>query len=127
MGRSVPHGVGSEVLSPHDAVKSFEQAWGTLWRGHGDPRTELMVASSDRAYAAAAHGETLMTAFSERLVWVLSWRDVRAYRLTRPAIDTNDDPSPQFESLGFAATAVVDATSGEVLAVLERFGEMDAV
>jgi hypothetical protein len=118
------------VLSAPEAVAVFEARWGIVWRRYGEPEAELMLARNDRPFLRPARGETFVSAFSERLVWVLTWHDTYppdAQTAQTAQMARSGGPGwismPDREALRGRAilvgTGIVDATTGDVLAIFE--------
>jgi hypothetical protein len=116
----LPRGV-EPILSAEEALRAFENSWGILWRRYGAPQGQLMVGRNLRSYWDPAHGETFASAFTDRLVWVLAWRHF-------PACPTHVRPSRQVTKVkhrrpesAYVKIGVIDAMTGDVLAVVEEF------
>ncbi|MET9018506.1 hypothetical protein ABZV93_00835 [Actinopolymorpha sp. NPDC004070] len=97
------------TLSAGEAVRSYEHSrGGATWQPPRRPRTEVMLAGGRAA-------QTL----TSRLVWVLTWRDIEA-AVEGPATLSRAERRALRQQVRFDGTAVVDATTGEVLVVFEE-------
>jgi hypothetical protein len=109
------------ALSAQDAIRAFEASWGILWRRYGDPDPELMVGRNERgAYWEPAKGETFASSFSDRLVWVLTWRQIPARDAAERATPGEQVGAPPHDA-AYVRIGIVDAMTGDVLAVIEEF------
>jgi hypothetical protein len=114
------------ALSAADAVAAFEAHWGIVWRRYGEPEAELMLARNDQPYWRPARGEMFIAPFSERLVWVLTWHDTYpiGFRIGSAWLSVEDRERLR-GSARLVGTAIVDAATGEVLAIFEAFEQAD--
>jgi hypothetical protein len=109
-------------LSAADALAAFEARWGILWRRYGEPEAELMLARNDQPYWRPERGETFVASFSERLVWVLTWHDTypMGFKISPGWLSARDREQLRGRAV-LIGTGIVDAETGEVLAIFEGF------
>ncbi|MGW0229891.1 hypothetical protein ACWDWO_16380 [Actinopolymorpha singaporensis] len=108
------------TLSASAAVHAYEHRQGrATWQPPRRPRTEVMLASTTGSVDLRGPGEPPAGPLDNRLVWVLTWRDVDA-EVHGPATLSRAEREAVRQRLRFDGTAVVDATTGEVLVVFEE-------
>ncbi|NYH92012.1 hypothetical protein [Actinopolymorpha rutila] len=107
------------TLSGSDAVQAYEQSQGgATWQPPRRPRAEVMLASTTGSVDVGDPGRPTGP-FTHRLVWVLTWRDIDA-EVHGPVSMTRAERQAVRQQMRFDGTAVVDATTGEVLVVFEE-------
>ena len=134
-GSRLYEGVGLQVapapvdaepaLSAEEAVDAYESVWGLRWHTSTPPRAELMLASNGVYTFEPGASTGFAATFTDRLVWVLSWNEVESLiashdRRRSPRYGQSRDSGGRLVD----GTAVVDAATGEVLAVLENGSEL---
>jgi hypothetical protein len=107
-------------LSPAEAIDVFEKRWGIVWRGYGQPKAELMIAQGESCYCEPARGDTYCQPnVGQCLVWVLTWQDsTRGVTKANRGLPMADREVPRDDAVS-VATAIVDAATGDVLAIFE--------
>jgi hypothetical protein len=117
----VPAAAGTvPTLSAGDAVQAYEQSQGrSFWQPPRRPRTELMLATTNGSVDLRGPGEPPAGPLSNRLVWVLTWRDIEG-EIHGPVSMTRAERQAIRQRTRFDGTAVMDATTGEVLVLFEE-------
>ncbi|WP_020575146.1 hypothetical protein [Actinopolymorpha alba] len=111
------------VISSTQAIVAFEAAWGRRWGGDDVPEAALMVATNGEFCFDPGPGLRFAATVKDRLVWVLTWSQVHALvhgRGGRPAAYGRDPAKGRLVD----GTAIIDATTADVLAVLEDGSEV---
>jgi len=118
----LPSGVATPRLSAHEAIAAFGRSWGRLWDSAEPPQVELMYGNSGEFDFDPGPGLAFAATFNDRLVWVLSWRQVASFAsgADRRRSTTYGHTEPGLVD----GTAIVDANTGELLAVLENGREV---
>lgn len=104
-------------VSAEQAIEAFEANW-SRWHDYGPPEAELMIGNGgvliDEDHPTTTGGYSL----SDRLVWVLTWRDVygtirgpKMPAATRDAIR---------RGVRFSGIGIVDAMTAKVLGIWEH-------
>ena len=101
-------------LTLEQAVWAFETLWGRRWREYGPPEAELMLGRNGSFFFEPGPGMSFAVSFADRLLWILDWDKVHS----------RSRPSTTSEARRVHGTAIVDATNGGVLAVLQNGSEL---
>ncbi|SDR76430.1 hypothetical protein [Actinopolymorpha singaporensis] len=109
-------------ISSAEAIRTFEATWGLRWHSHVPPDADLMTATNGVFHFDPGPGLAFATTFTNRLVWVLTWRGVH------PLLRKASSRTPYGQDYGEAGlvdgTAIFDAQTAELLAVLENGSEL---